>query len=318
MSVPTQRRRGPRPANVRLRRLLVMLPWLMERGEVPLADMARRFGLTENELVADLELASLCGLPPFVDELIDVFVDEGMVYAGVPRVFTKPLRLTAPEAFALMAAGRAALELPGAEHDGPLSRALAKLDTALGEAELRVELSAPPGSDDLAAAAAAGDVLLIRYWSAATETSTDRRIAPRAVFSDRGHWYLLADDLDLLNAGADAERTFRLDRIEGADRTGERVAPRDATPPTEWFADDTVTTTRLRLAPQAMWAVERYPVRSVAPNASGGADVELAVASERWLARLLLRLGPHAEVLDPPEWRRLGAAAAAGVLARYR
>lgn len=318
MTVQTARRRGPRPANVRLRRLLVMLPWLMERGEVPLADMARRFGLTESELIADLELAALCGLPPFVDELIDVFVDEGMVYAGVPRVFTKPLRLTAPEAFALMAAGRAALELPGAEHDGPLSRALSKLDIALGEAELRVELSAPPGSDDLAAAAAAGDVLLIRYWSAASETSTDRRIAPRAVFSDRGHWYLLADDLDLLNAGAEAERTFRLDRIEGADRTGERVAPREASPPTEWFADDTVTTTTLRLAPQAMWAVERYPVRSVTPNADGGADVELPVASERWLARLLLRLGPHAEVLSPSEWRTLGATAAASVLARYR
>jgi proteasome accessory factor C len=265
--VRTPRRRGPRPANVRLRRLLVMLPWLMERGEVPLADMARRFGLTENELIADLELASLCGLPPFVDELIDVFVDEGTVYAG--------------------------------------------------EAELRVELSAPPGSDDLAAAAAAGEVLLIRYWSASRETTTDRRIAPRGVFSDRGHWYLLADDLDLLHAGADAERTFRIDRIEGADRTGERVAQREATPPTEWFADDTVTTTRLRLAPQAMWAVERYPVRSVTANATGGADVELPVASERWLARLLLRLGPHAEVLEPPEWQALGAETAAAVLARY-
>ena len=113
------RRRGPRPTHLRLRRLLVMLPWLMERGEVPLEEMARRFRLSEAELVADLELASMCGLPPFVDELIDVFVDEGTVYAGVPRVFTKPMRLTAPEAFALMAAGRAALQLPGAEADGP-------------------------------------------------------------------------------------------------------------------------------------------------------------------------------------------------------
>ncbi len=85
-----------------------------------------------------------------------------------------------------------------------------------------------------------------------------------------------------------------------------------------WFADDAVTTTRLRLGPQAMWAVERYPVRSVVPDASGGAEVELPVASERWLARLLLRLGPHAVVLEPPEWRRLGASAAAAVLVRYR
>jgi len=89
-------RRGPRRKADRLRRLLVMLPWLMERGEVPVAEMAARFELTEEELVGDLELAALCGLPPFIDEMIDVFIDEGVVFAGVPRLFTKPLRLTAP------------------------------------------------------------------------------------------------------------------------------------------------------------------------------------------------------------------------------
>ena len=39
-----------RGAEERLRRLLVMLPWLMERGEVPLAEVAERFGLTEDEV----------------------------------------------------------------------------------------------------------------------------------------------------------------------------------------------------------------------------------------------------------------------------
>ena len=41
------------------------------------------------------------------------------------------------------------------------------------------------------------------------------------------------------------------------------------------------------------------------------------VASERWLERLLLRLGPDAEVLDPPAWRALGAEVARRVLRRY-
>lgn len=317
MTAQAPRRRGPRPTNVRLRRLLVMLPWLMERGEVPLAEMAQRFRLSESELVAELELASMCGLPPFVDELIDVFVDEGTVYAGVPRVFTKPMRLTAPEAFALVAAGRAALQLPGADPDGPLSRALAKLDAALGEADLAVEMAAPPESDVLVAAATSGEVVEIRYWSAARETSTDRRVAPRAVFADRGNWYLLADDLDLLAAGADAQRTFRLDRIERLVPTGAHVDVREVERPEEWFADDSVATAVLRLAPPAMWAVERYPVRSIEPIAGGGAEVELAVASERWLSRLLVRLGPHVEVVEPAAWRSLAADTARSVLARY-
>ena len=62
-------RRGPRPAQERLRRLLLMLPWLMERGEVAIAEMAAHFSLSESELVADIELAAMCGLPPFVDEI---------------------------------------------------------------------------------------------------------------------------------------------------------------------------------------------------------------------------------------------------------
>ena len=294
-----------------------MLPWLMERGEAPVAEMAARFGLSEAELVADLELAAMCGLPPFVDELIDVFVDEGTVYAGVPRVFTKPMRLTAPEAFALTAAGRAALQLPGADPDGPLSRALAKLDAALGKAELEVEMAAPPESDRLVAAAGAGEVMAIRYWSAARETTSERRVAPRSVFGDRGNWYLLADDLDLVAAGVDAERTFRLDRIERMEPTGERVEARHGARPQEWFADDSVATAVLRLGPQAMWVVERYPVRSIEPREAGRADVELAVASERWLSRLLVRLGENATVVEPVAWRGLAAATARAVLARY-
>ena len=106
----------------RLSRLLVMLPWLMEQGEVPLAEVARRFGLSAAEVARDLELAAMCGLPPFVDEMIDVFIDDDTVFVGVPRLFTRPLRLTAPEGFALVAAGRAAMQLPGAEPGGPLGR----------------------------------------------------------------------------------------------------------------------------------------------------------------------------------------------------
>ena len=109
-----------------------MLPWLMEVGEVPVAEVARRYGLTELEVQEDLELVAMCGLPPFVDEMIDVFIDDGIVFVGIPRLFTRPLRLTTPEGFTLLAAGRAAMELPGADPSGPLGRGLDKLAAALG------------------------------------------------------------------------------------------------------------------------------------------------------------------------------------------
>src|SRR4028119_1755024 len=122
-------RRGPRGVGERLRRLLVMLPWLMERRQASLAEMAERFEISEVELVRDLEQAAMCGLPPFLDEVVDLYIDDdGIAHVGVPRFFTKPLRLTAVEGFALLAAGQVAMSLPGADPSGPLGRALAKLE----------------------------------------------------------------------------------------------------------------------------------------------------------------------------------------------
>jgi proteasome accessory factor C len=309
----------PRGAEVRLRRLLVMLPWLMERGEVPVAEVAERFALSEDEVVSDLELAAMCGLPPFVDELIDVFVDDGVIVVGVPRLFTRPLRLNSVEAFELLAAGRAAMELPGADAGGPLARGLAKLATALGEDDttgVRIDLDRPELADRLAGAATASEELAIEYWSASRDATTERRIVPRQVFADRGEWYVSADD-----DRSGTVRTFRVDRIVRMEPTGRSVAPSDAPLPTPgaWFNDESVRRAVIRLAPAARWVVERYPSDTVsAPDADGWVTATMPVASEQWLVRTLLRLGPDAEVVEPVEWRDLASAAAGGVLARYR
>lgn len=305
-------RRGPRPTSERLRRLLVMLPWLMERGEVPVAEMAQRFDLTEAQLVSDIELVSMCGLPPYLDELIDVWIDEGMVSTGIPRVFTKPLRLTAPEGFALLAAARVAMQLPGAEPDGPLARALAKLAAALGDVVV-VDQPQPPATADITTAADRSARLRITHWSASAGVASERDITPRRVFLDRGRWYVIADD-----HRSGEERTFRIDRIESWAPTGEIDPLREVPAPTsdEWFLDDDLPTVRLALPATSGWVVERYPVRSV-EQADDQWVVELAVTDERWLRELLLRLGSATTVLAPDEWQHLGADAASALLARY-
>jgi proteasome accessory factor C len=308
-------KRGPRRVDDRLRRLLVMLPWLVERGEVSTAEMAAHFSLTVPELVADLEKAATCGLPPFLDELIDVVVDEETVAVGIPRLFTRPFRLTAPEAFALVTAARAALALPGAEQDGPLARAVAKLEQVVGAVPVEVELDAPSLIDELADAVTDGAVLQLRYFSVNSGASSERDVEPLKVFSDRGHWYLLAHDRSV-----GEQRIFRADRIEDLARTGDHFEPPVEVVVPEWFdgSSDAVRV-RLRLDAVASWVAESYPVVEVTPieGSDGGLEVVLAVVSERWLGRLLVRLGRHAEVVEPAEWRDLAARTAAPVLARY-
>jgi proteasome accessory factor C len=308
-----------RPAEQRLRRLLVMLPWLMERGEVPVREVAERFDLSEREVVGDLELAAMCGLPPFVDELIDVFIDEGMIVVGVPRLFTRPLRLNSVEAFELLAAARAAMELPGADADGALARGLAKLARALGEddtAGVKIELDKPELVDRLVAAATAHEQLRIEYFGADRDEATTRRIVPRQVFTDRGEWYVSADD-----DRSGEVRTFRVDRIAALEQTGAVVTPSDAPLPAPgaWFDDESVRRAVLRLSPAAQWVVERFPVDTVEqPDVAGWSRVTLPVASEQWLVRTMMRLGPEAELVEPADLRELVATTASRVLARYR
>jgi proteasome accessory factor C len=310
-------RRGQRPAEERLRRLLVMLPWLMERGEVSVAEAAERFDLTDEEVVGDLELASMCGLPPFVDELIDVFIDEGTIFVGVPRLFTRPLRLNSVEAFELLAAARAAMELPGADADGPLARGLAKLAAALGEddtAGVKIDIDAPPLADTLASAAVANQQLEIEYLAADRDESTVRRILPRQVFTDRGDWYVSADD----ERSGDV-RTFRIDRIASAEPTGAVLQPSSMPLPVPgtWFADASLPRAIVRVSPAARWVIERFPVDTVEDADDGWSTVTLPVASEQWLVRTMLRLGPEAELVEPAALRDVVAEAAGRVAAPY-
>jgi hypothetical protein len=73
----------------------------------------------------------------------------------------------------------------------------------------------------------------------------------------------------------------------------------------------------LRLAPEAAWVAESIPVEERIDRARGRVDVVLAVSGRAFLERLLLSLGPAAEVLGPPEAKEIRAGAARRVLARY-
>ncbi|MBI4885147.1 MAG: WYL domain-containing protein [Actinobacteria bacterium] len=306
-------RRGPRPTGERLRRLLVILPWLLERGEASLSEMSQRFEVSESELVKDLELAAMCGLPPFVDELVDLYIDEGRVYAGVQRLFTRPLRLTAPEGFALLAAARVAMQLPGADGDGALARALAKLAAALGDDAVVVDTPQPPATAAVADAAAKCERLRVCYWSPAADRRTEREITPRRVFVDGGAWYVIADD-----HLSEQSRTYRIDRIESWEPTGIIDSTRAVAVPKidTWFEDAELPIARIRVPASETWVAERYPTRSVTAVADGW-ELVVSIASESWLQQLLLRLGARSQVVEPAGWIDLGPRTARALLVRY-
>ncbi len=307
-----KKKRGPRSAADRVAKLLVIIPWLVKRKRVKLADVAREFDLTVDELIEDIMLASLCGVPPYSpDSLIDVFVDEDMVVAEVPSIFDRPLRLNTAELFALITMGRAALAVTS--EPGILASALDKLQPLMPDAaaSIAVEVATVAYLEELHRAVERGTTVAIDYFVPSTGSRTTRTIAPRKVFDRLGHWYVSADD-----DRSGEVREFRIDRIESLRDTGEVAAPREDAQAKEWFADaaDRVT---LRVAPNARWLVEPYPAIDRVVRDDGSLEVTLAVSSSQWLGRLLVRGGASIEVLAGDVARGVRKHTASRILVRY-
>ena len=65
------------------------------------------------------------------------------------------------------------------------------------------------------------------------------------------------------------------------------------------------------------WLLESVPSAVAVAEEDGRATWELFVAGDAWFDRLLLRLGPDAEVVGPAEDRSRASRAAQRILTRY-
>ncbi len=310
-------------AGRRLHRLLAVLTWLARQRRAPVAELAERFGYSPADLIADLELAACCGLPPYTpDQLMEIIVDENEVVADLGPDLARPRRLTAAEGFSLAASARAILSVTGADPEGALARALEKLEATLGDlGSLRVDLDEPPHLAEARRAALAHEQLELRYYSVSSDEESLRVVDPVDVVALDGRWYL-----DGYCHRAEGTRRFRVDRILALRPTGKKLgetgpapASRDRMPASAAFVPGPdATVVHLAVDEAAAWVAEAVPVISTAALTDGRTEVVLGVSSTVWFERLLLRLGSHAEVLGPPELADIGRQAARRLLARYR
>ena len=312
-------------ASSRLRRLLVVVPYVVRHPGARIEELSRLFGVDEGELLQDLNLLFLTGLPPYgPGDLIDVQVEEGRVWIGMADYFSRPVRLTGSEALALYLRGKALLGAPGLEEAPALASALAKIEQGLGQEVLsslagRVEIGpARQGTKALRAIRRAVEQKLrirIEYYSATRDEWSEREIDPEHVFSAIGNWYVVAWD-----HMAQDERLFRADRIRHVEETGELFEPRGlmgaGRPLYSRSARD--MTVRLLLRPGARWVAEYYELERKKERGDGLLEVALPTKDLSWLTKLVLRLGGEATVLEPPELARMVRDTAAKTLSLYR
>jgi proteasome accessory factor C len=318
-------RRAPARASERLRRLLVTVPYLIRHPGTAVAEASTLFGVSEQELLDDLNLLFVSGLPPYgPGDLIDVDVQEGRIWIGMADYFARPMRLTRSEALALYLRGTALSQAPGVPEAPALGTALEKLAERLGPEALgglpgRVGAAGSrrpvEALDAVRWATKQHERLRIEYYAASTAETTRREIDPEEIFFTIGNWYVAAWD-----RRSDAERLFRVDRIRSVEPTGERFEPRglEGAGRPLYTRDEDDVEVRLRLRPEARWVAEYYETVGETELEGGGLEVVLPAGRLEWLERLLLRLGPQVDVVEPRELRSRVAELAAASLRRYR
>src|SRR5262245_27405197 len=123
----------------RLQRLLALVPYVISRKVVGLSETAAAFGVSERELVDDLNMlwcVELRAPDPYCP--IDLSYEGGEIVVSQAESRDRPLRLGVDEASALLVALRMLGEVgpvaPGLAEGSALSRTIAKLEAAAGAA----------------------------------------------------------------------------------------------------------------------------------------------------------------------------------------
>jgi proteasome accessory factor C len=292
----------------RLPRLLALVPYLLQHPRVRVADVAKVFDVTEEQLRKDLDLLWVCGLPGHgPGDLIDMEFDGDTVTLSEPAGVTRPLRLTVDEALALLVALRTLAETPGLADRDVVDRALAKIEAAAGAAAEpagRVEVLVEGEERVLPVVREAldkGRRLHLDYYVPGRDETTERDVDPLRLVLVDGRSYLEAYCLR-----AEGVRLFRLDRVVAVQLLD---TPVEEHPDAEQrdlsqglfqpSPEDQLVT--LALGPGAHWVADYHPCESVEDLGDGTLVARLRTPDPGWVRRLALRLGSAGRVVDPPE-----------------
>ncbi|HWI32436.1 MAG TPA: WYL domain-containing protein [Microbacterium sp.] len=315
-------RKTPLLASDRVSIVMTLVPYLIEKGPVPVAQAAADFEVSPEVMRAMAEGLTLIGLPNGMDndlfgidwDLLDEH-DELALDLDHIVAFERAPRLTSREAAALLAGLQLAQALPGVASRGVVSGLIAKLARGAGATPAELVLTADPVDGVRTAVMDAldrGVAVSFTYRRLDAKSSTTRTVDPVRVLINDAQWYLrgwchMREDI----------RTFHLDRVSDLVVTDIPSGQHDD-PQTQVFSGEggalairvTYPTVLTPLLGQYLDSaeIEEGPERSSAT---------LRVADEQALKRLAARRG-GAVVIEEPEAARAAAVewAEAG-LARY-
>lgn len=286
--------------------MLALVPYLQGRDGIPVKDVAAEFGVSAKQIRDDLRLLMYVGPGQLPGELIDfdlgALEEDGVVHIRDAEFMTRPLRLNAREAVALIVALRTLRASASGDQTAIIDSALSKLESAIGDdvsapVDVHVDQVDPHIHTAVEQAISHGKRLEISYATASRDDRTDRQVDPRRIFTSQGRlylegWCLKAADL----------RFFRLDRVIEAEVTPHDAEQHDAEG--RDLADGLFTVGAdapyavLDLHPHAHWLTEYYQV-DLLETRDDVRRVKMFGADWSWLRRLVLRNAGSVSVVEP-------------------
>lgn len=319
---PDPRIRTTPTGNDTLSRLISEASYVMSRGEADLAELSSALGISEKQLITDLQVLFVCGdMGTGWEDFIEAEWEHGTVRVRNAEPLRRALRLSAVEITALLA-GLAALEPTAGDAEPIVASAREKLlagtvQDAPSPLPTRTELTEAAAADEMVARTAdraetvlaavqealrADDDsdqsrLTVRYSSTDRPGTSVRRIHPLRIETDGARSYLVAD-CEL----AGAPRQFRLERIVEIlpDGTPQERPHRGEGPALGGRVQEEVW---LRMDPPGRWVAESFAAAELRDGEDGIAYARLDGPVRAALVDAVLESSGAVEVLAPRELR---------------
>ncbi|MDL9979841.1 helix-turn-helix transcriptional regulator [Microbacterium sp. ASV49] len=317
---------SPRPAQASARAALMLqlVPYLVAKEEVSLAEAAADFDVSPEQMRRMVQQLTMIGRPgdagywQMPNDLFDIdwelLEEQDTIVITNTVALERAPKLTAREAAALLAGLQLARSLPGVASSEVANGLLAKLEKGAASAPADV-IVVPPPVDAVRVAvddALQSGVALSFTYKAPDAAPTTRTVDPVKVHIANGEWYLQG-----WCHLRQAMRTFHLDRVSDVVLTDIAITHGDERVPALFAPGENDIEVRVRFADEVAALLGGYFDRAVLESEGGITTATLEVADEHSLKRLAARRGGDIEILSPPAARCAAAAWAEAGLAQY-
>lgn len=295
----------------RVARAMDVIPYVLENPGIKIETLATKFGVDQKQIIKELELIFLCGLPGYTPyELIDLTFEDGFVTIIDPQLFDKPRKFTETEGV-IINLGLVLLKnsISDTNQIQVIDHLIQKLTAKFKVTSSAVieKLSKPDFYDEITKSINQNDSICIDYASISEDSLYQRLIKPLRISIRNGFYYLYATDLE-----KDVDRVYRMDQIRSISsiqsnsqsRVNE-VSENDEIDFELMVVDQLITEKFRDIFTEVIQSEKHFMVKGKSSN-------------RQWLYRWILSHGSAIQILGPEKLKESVRARAQSALDHYQ